>query len=253
MGLSPFLLEHKVALITGGGTGIGFGIAKVFFEGGATVVLTGRREIVLKSAVEKLGSSASYIVNDIDDKLGIPDLVSGIEEKWGAIDILVNNAGVHFKSWAIDTNDDDFSRVINTNVLSVFALTRECAKGMLRRKRGSIIMISSMTALFGMDQVVAYGTSKAALTGLMNNLVTEYSRNKVRINAIAPGWIASEMLFKALNTDLERKQKIINRIAMDDFGQPEDIGYAALYLASDASKYVTGVILPVDGGAAVNF
>ena len=253
MGLSAFLLKNKVALITGGGSGIGFGIAKIFVEAGAVVIITGRRKTILKSAVEELDSTASYIVNDITDKSGIPNLVLGIEKKWGAVDILVNNAGVHLKKWAVDTNDDDFSRIINTNLLSVFALTRECAKGMLKRKQGSIIMISSMTALFGMNQVVAYGTSKAALTGLMNNLVTEYSRNKVRINAIAPGWIASKMLFKAINADLERKQKIINRIAMDDFGQPEDVGYAALYLASDASKYVTGVVLPVDGGAAVNF
>jgi gluconate 5-dehydrogenase len=138
-------------------------------------------------------------------------------------------------------------------LLSVFALTREVATGMLERKSGSIILISSMAGLFGIDRVSAYGTSKTALIGLMNNLVTEYSRDNVRINCIAPGWITSDMFLNAINQDQERKQKIINRIALPDFGKPEDIGNAAVYLSSQAGRYVTGVVLPVDGGASVNF
>ena len=110
-----------------------------------------------------------------------------------------------------------------------------------------------MTALFGVDRVVAYGTSKAALTGLMNNLMTEYAPFNVRINAIAPGWIESDMFLKAIESDPQRKQKIVNRIAMNGFGKPGDIGNAAIYLCSDAARYVTGVLLPVDGGASVNF
>lgn len=109
-----------------------------------------------------------------------------------------------------------------------------------------------MTALFGMDRVVAYGVSKTALTGLINGLVTEYSKSNVRVNAIAPGWIESDILFNAINSDEDRKQKIVNRIAMEGFGMPEDIGNAAIYLCSDAARYVTGVVLPVDGGSCVN-
>ncbi|GAA3615332.1 glucose 1-dehydrogenase [Flavivirga amylovorans] len=253
MGLDTFSLQNKLALITGGGTGIGLGIAKAFISANAQVIITGRREEVLKKAVEELGDNANYIVNDISDKSNIPELISHIEHRFGVIDILVNNAGVHLKKWAQDTSDNDFENVINTNLLSVFSLTRECARKMIERKQGAIILISSMTALFGMDRVVAYGTSKTALTGLMNNLVTEYSKHHVRINAIAPGWIESDMLHKALDVDKQRKDKIVNRIAMNHFGQPEDIGNTAIFLASNASKYITGVTIPVDGGAKINF
>ena len=253
MGLEAFSLEGKTALITGGGTGIGLGIAKEFVNAKAKVILTGRREDILKNACVALGDNAHYLVADLSILGAIPALVTEIESKFGAIDILVNNAGIHLKKWAQETTDEEFLKIIQTNLLSVFALTREVAKGMLERKSGSIILISSMAGLFGIDRVSAYGTSKTALIGLMNNLVTEYSRDNVRINCIAPGWITSDMFLNAINQDQERKQKIVNRIALPDFGKPEDIGNAAVYLCSQAGRYVTGVVLPVDGGATVNF
>ena len=253
MGQEAFSLEGKTALITGGGTGIGLGIAKEFINANAKVIITGRREEILKNACTELGDNANYVVADLSILNAIPTLVTDIESKFGAIDILVNNAGIHLKKWAQETTDEEFLKIIQTNLLSVFALTREVAKGMLERKSGSIILISSMAGLFGIDRVSAYGTSKTALIGLMNNLVTEYSRDNVRINCIAPGWITSDMFLNAINQDQERKQKIINRIALPDFGKPEDIGNAAVYLSSQAGRYVTGVVLPVDGGATVNF
>jgi gluconate 5-dehydrogenase len=253
MNSETFSLEGKLALVTGGGTGIGLGIARCFIEAGARVVITGRREEVLKTACQQLGDRSCYLVNDLAQLSTIPPLVQTIEKNWGIIDILVNNAGIHLKKWAQETTDDDFAKVIQTNLLSVFALTRECAKNMILRRSGSIVLISSMAGLFGVDRVAAYGTSKAALIGLMHNLVTEYSHFNIRINCIAPGWIASDMFFNAINADPERKQKITNRIAMESFGSPEDIGNAAVYLCSRAGRYVTGVVLPVDGGATVNF
>lgn len=253
MGQEAFSLEGKTAMITGGGTGIGLGIAKEFINAKAKVIITGRREDILKNACETLGENAYYVVSDLSILSAIPKLVTDIESEFGTIDILVNNAGIHLKKWAQETTDEEFLKIIQTNLLSVFALTREVAKGMLERKNGSIILISSMAGLFGIDRVSAYGTSKTALIGLMNNLVTEYSRDNVRINCIAPGWITSDMFLNAINQDQERKQKIINRIALPDFGKPEDIGNAAVYLSSQAGRYVTGVVLPVDGGASVNF
>ncbi|MEM9338007.1 MAG: SDR family oxidoreductase, partial [Bacteroidota bacterium] len=228
-------------------------IAKAFVAAGAKVVITGRREEPLKEAIEQLGEQASYKVNDVTDQSSLPDLVKDIESNTGPIDILVNNAGIHHKAYAQDTTDEDFERVLQTNLLSVFSLTRECARYMLKRKSGSIIMIGSMAGLFGIDRVVAYGVSKTALTGLINALVTEYSTSNVRVNAIAPGWIESNMFLNAINNDPARKQQITNRIAMDHFGQPEDIGNAAVFLGSEAARYITGVVLPVDGGATVNF
>ncbi|MDG1804625.1 glucose 1-dehydrogenase [Flavicella sp.] len=253
MSLQVFSLDGQRALVTGGGTGIGLGISKALIEAGAKVVITGRREEVLKKAVAELGNKASYRVNDITDKKGIPALVQDIETNEGAIDILVNNAGIHHKEWAINTEDEDFERIIQTNLLSVFSLTRECAKNMLARKKGSIIMIGSMAGLFGIDRVIAYSASKTALTGLVNGLTAEFAKDNVRVNAIAPGWITSNMFLNAVNKDQARKQQITNRIAMDHFGTTEDIGNAAVFLSSEGAKYITGVILPVDGGAAINF
>lgn len=253
MSLNAFSLQGKTALVTGGGTGIGLGISKAFIEAGASVVISGRREAVLKEAIAELGEKSYYRVHDITDKPSIPALVQDIESSVAPIDILVNNAGIHHKAWAQDTSDEEFAQVINTNLLSVFSLTKACAKGMLKRKSGSIIMISSMAGLFGIDRVVAYSVSKTALTGLVNSLVTEYSKDKVRVNAIAPGWIESNMFLNAINKDEKRKQQITNRIAMDHFGKTEDIGNAAVFLGSEAAKYITGVILPVDGGATINF
>lgn len=250
---SPFSLTDKIILITGGGTGIGLGIAQAMCEAGGQVIITGRRKTVLQEAIAALGESAHYQVHDLTDQDSIPGLVEGLEAKYGAIDVLVNNAGIHLKKWAQDTTDEEFLRVIQTNLLSAFSLTRECARGMLARKQGSIIFISSMAALFGIDRVVAYSTAKTALTGLMNALVTEYAPHNVRVNAIAPGWIESEMFLNAVNSDPVRKEKIINRIAMPGFGKPEDIGHAAVFLSSEAARYITGVLLPVDGGGAVNF
>ncbi|TGV04187.1 SDR family NAD(P)-dependent oxidoreductase [Flavivirga rizhaonensis] len=253
MNQDVFSLKGKLALVTGGGTGIGLGISKALINAGATVVITGRREHVLQDAITELGKDNHYRVSDITEKDKLPILVAEIEKNVGPIDILVNNAGIHHKAMAQDTTDEDFERIIQTNVLSVFSLTRECAKYMLKRKQGSIIMIGSMAGLFGIDKVVAYGTSKTAITGIVNSLVTEYSKNNVRVNAIAPGWIESNMFLNAINNDPERKQQITNRIAMDHFGKPEDIGNTAVFLSSEAARYITGVVLPVDGGATVNF
>ncbi len=253
MAPNPFSLTNKTALITGGGTGIGLGIAQCMIQAGARVILTGRREDVLREAVAQLGEQAVYRVLDLDEQAALPGAVQDMEKHYGPLDILVNNAGIHLKKYAQETSDAEFLRVIQTNVLSAFSLTRECARGMIARQRGSIIFISSMAALFGIDRVVAYSTAKTALTGMVHTLMTEYSPHHVRVNAIAPGWIESAMFLNAVNADPERKQKIVNRIAMPGFGRPEDIGHAAVFLSSEAGRYITGVVLPVDGGGAMNF
>ncbi|WP_207420851.1 SDR family NAD(P)-dependent oxidoreductase [Desertivirga brevis] len=248
-----FSLAGKLALVTGGGTGIGLGISKALIEAGARVVITGRREAVLQEAVGELGQHAGYLVFDVTNTTAIPELIGEINQKYGEVDILVNNAGIHLKKFSKDTTDEEFAGILQTNLLSVFSLTRECARKMMDRKDGSIIFIGSMAGIFGIDRVAAYGTSKAALTGLMNNLVTEYSPFNVRVNTIAPGWIESPMFLNAINADPARKEKIINRISMPGFGTPEDIGNATVFLCSKAARYITGVVLPVDGGAVVNF
>lgn len=251
--MKAFRIEGKRAVITGGGSGLGFGIAKTFIEAGAEVVIIGQNEQKLIDAKTALGEQCHYKQFNITQLDAIPSLVSDIESNIGPIDILVNCAGVHLKKNAIETSDSEFFEVLNVHLLSVFALTREFAKGMIERKMGSIILISSMSAVMGMKQVVAYSTAKTAVVGMMRNLVAEWATSNIRINTIAPGWIETPMLHKAINHDEPRKQKILNRIPTSTFGQPDDIGYAALYLSSEAGKYVNGVFLPVDGGAADAF
>jgi gluconate 5-dehydrogenase len=248
-----FSLTKKTALITGGGTGIGFGIARAMINAGANVIITGRNTETLLEAQKLLGENCKVITFDVTQKSAIPQLIEEIESTIAPIDILVNNAGIHLKKWALDTTDEEFENIIQTNLLSVFSLSKACAKKMAERKNGTILFIGSMAGIFGIDRVSAYGTSKAALTGLMQNLVTEFSAHNIRVNTIAPGWIESPMFLNAINSDPERKQKITNRIAMDSFGTVADIGNAAVFLSSNAARYITGVVLPVDGGASVNF
>lgn len=254
MGLKDFSLAGKRALITGGGTGIGYGIARAFADAGAHIVICGRTQSVLEEATHRLGDDCAYFVQDISDLEAIPSFVHTVESEAGPVDILVNNAGRHLKKHVSETDDEAFFDVIRTNLLSVFTLSRECAQRMAARgPGGSIIHISSMSALMAIDRLVAYSTAKTGLHGLMRAFVADYSARGIRINTIAPGWIASQMLDQALGEDAERKKKVLDRIPFGRLGDPDDIGNAALFLASDAARYVTGIVLPVDGGAAVGF
>ncbi len=248
-----FDLTNKVALITGGGSGIGLGIARQFIQSGAKVVITGRNPGKLQEARNELGENCFVIQNDVTDKDSHPALVRQIENEIGPIDVLVNNAGMHSKVSSLEAEDDAFQEVIDINLNSVFALSREVLKKMVPRGRGSVINVSSMSALYGLPQIAAYSSSKTALLGLTRALASEFSYSGVRINSIAPGFIESEMLNKVMEKDPERKQKVMGRTPMRRLGTPDEIGHAAVFLASDASKYITGVCLPVDGGNSIGF
>jgi NAD(P)-dependent dehydrogenase (short-subunit alcohol dehydrogenase family) len=248
-----FSLERKIALITGGGSGIGFDIAQCMIAAGATVIITGRRENALKESIKTLGENAHYIVNDVTELKKLETLVYEIENRFGGIDILVNNAGINMKKPALEVTDEDFDRIVHTNLNSVFSLTRICAKGMIERKSGSILMISSMAAYYGIDRVVAYAASKSGVEGMVKVLASEFSKYNVRVNAIAPGFIETSMMKTAMGSDPDRMNRALNRTPMAKFGKPEDIGWAAVFLASEAAAYVTGVSLPVDGGNSIGF
>lgn len=248
-----FDLTNKIALITGGGSGIGLGIARQFLHSGAKVVITGRNPEKLQEARNELGEKCFVIQNDVTDKNSHQALVRQIENEIGPIDVLVNNAGMHSKVSSLEAEDDAFQEVIDINLNSVFALSREVLKKMVPRGRGSVINISSMSALYGLPQIAAYSSSKTALLGLTRALASEFSYSGVRINSIAPGFIESDMLNKVMEKDPERKQKVMGRTPMRRLGTPDEIGHAAVFLASDASKFITGVCLPVDGGNSIGF
>jgi gluconate 5-dehydrogenase len=252
--LKAFDLNGETALITGGGTGLGFGMAKCFAEAGAEVVLVGRREAELKSAASKIGSKATFVAADITQIDKAPELVKRASDAAGAgISILVNNAGIHLKKAAAETSAQEFNAVLQTHVVAAHALTAAVLPGMMQKKHGSILFTASMTSLFGIPLVIAYSAAKSAYLGMVRSLASEVGGDGVRVNAIAPGWIESDMLRKALAGDEARTAKILGRTPMKKFGEVEDIGWAAVYLCSPAAKFVTGVVLPVDGGASVGF
>jgi len=250
---SPLGVGGKIAIVTGGGSGIGLGIAEKFTQAGIETIIVGRDEKKLNQAKEKLGVHCHAMVCDVSDLKSIPEFICNVIRQFGQIDILVNNAGINMKKEFAEVSDEDFQKVITTNLTAVFVISREVVKQMLIQKSGSIINISSMAAQYGLPKVIAYSASKTAIDGMTRAMAVELSPKGIRVNAIAPGFIITEMTDKALNSDPERKSKVFNRTPMGYMGQPSDIGDAALFLAGDASKYITGVVLPVDGGNSVGF
>jgi NAD(P)-dependent dehydrogenase (short-subunit alcohol dehydrogenase family) len=243
----------KVAIVTGGGSGLGFAIAQKFTENGITTIIAGRDVEKLNKAKEQLGELCFAMACDVSDLKSVPAFVQNVLTQFGQIDILVNNAGINMKKEFTEVTDEDFQNILTTNVTAVFALSREVVKHMFTKNSGSIINISSMAAQYGLPKVIAYSASKTAIDGMTRAMAVELSPKGIRVNAIAPGFIYSAMTEKALNSDPERKAKVFGRTPMGHMGQPEDIGNAALYLASDAAKYVTGVVLPIDGGNSIGF
>ncbi len=244
---------NKIAIVTGGGSGLGYAITKAFTTNNIKTIIVGRDEEKLKKACSGLGANCSYKTCDLSNLSSIPALIETIVQEFGQIDILVNNAGINMKKEFTEVTDEDFQKIIATNVCSVFTISREVVKDMLKRNKGCIINISSMAAQYGLPKVIAYSASKTAIDGMTRAMATELSPKGIRVNAIAPGFIYSAMTAKALDSDPERKAKVFNRTPMGHMGEPEDIGAAALYLASDGAKYVTGVVLPVDGGNSIGF
>jgi gluconate 5-dehydrogenase len=252
-GETPFRLEGEVALITGGGTGLGLAIARCMASAGAMVVLAGRRASMLREAAAAIGPQAGFVVCDVTKFKDATKVVAKAEALFGRISILVNNAGIHLKKPALATSDAEFLGVLKTHVLGSHALTRAVLPGMLRRRHGSILFIASMASLFGIPNVFAYSAAKSAYMGMVRALATEVSPTGVRVNAIAPGWIDTDMSRRAMDGDPARKRRILARTPLGRFGEPDDIGAAAVYLCSPAAKFVTGAVLPVDGGVSIGF
>jgi NAD(P)-dependent dehydrogenase (short-subunit alcohol dehydrogenase family) len=245
--------QNKIAIVTGGGSGLGLAIATKFVASGMTTIIVGRDAAKLERAKETLGALCQPVVCDISNLASVPVFVEDVVKRYGRIDVLVNNAGINMKKEFIEVTDQEFQNIITTNLCAVFSLSREVVRQMLKQGSGSVINISSMAAQYGLPKVIAYTASKTAIDGMTRAMAVELSPKGIRVNAIAPGFIETDMTAKALNTDPERKQKVFGRTPMGYMGKPDDIGDAALFLASDAAKYITGVVLPVDGGNSIGF
>jgi NAD(P)-dependent dehydrogenase (short-subunit alcohol dehydrogenase family) len=245
--------ENKIAIVTGGGSGIGLAIATKFVKSNILTIIVGRDKHKLTAAKEQLGELCVPMSCDLSDLNEIPKLVTEITKAYDRIDILVNNAGINLKKEFTEVSDEEFQKILLTNVTAVFALSREVVKCMLEKGGGSIINISSMASQYGIPKVIAYTASKAAIEGMTKAMAVELSPMGIRVNCIAPGFIATDMSAKALNSDPERKQRVMSRTPMGYMGDPADIANAALYLANGEANYVTGVVLPVDGGNSIGF
>lgn len=256
--MSPFSLKGERALITGGTSGLGLAITRCFLEAEAEVIAVGRRPYEegmqsLQELVEQYGSRLHYRQFDVSNTEQAEPFVDEVTRSIGEISVLVNNAGNHLKKPAVETTTEQFMDVIQVHVMGAFALTKAVISGMKQQRKGSIIFQASMASYIGMPNVIAYSTAKSAYLGMIRSLASEVSSYGIRINGIAPGWIETPMLEQALSGDPERKARILQRTPFGTFGKPEDIGWASVYLASPAAKFVNGVVLPVDGGALIGF
>jgi len=246
---NPFSLENKVAIVTGANTGLGQGMAVALAEAGADIALVGRsqpEETV--ELVEKAGRKAHIVMADLGSLEPIDTIISQTREALGSIDILVNNAGIIKRNDSIDFTEEDWDAVMDINLKTLFFLSQKVARSMIEAKtRGKIINIASMLSYQGGIRVPSYTASKSGVMGLTRILANEWAKHDINVNAIAPGYFATNNT-AALQADETRNKEILGRIPAGRWGDPSDLGGAAVFLASRASDYVQGVTLPVDGG-----
>jgi 2-deoxy-D-gluconate 3-dehydrogenase len=246
--MNAFDLTGKVAIVTGANTGIGQGIAVALAEAGADVALVGRSAATeTAEKVQELGRRAAIIGADLSTIAPVGHVVERTLSELGRIDILVNNAGIIRRNDAVDFTEEDWDAVIDTNLKSVFFLCQAAARHMIGQGRGKIINIASMLSFQGGIRVPSYTASKSGVAGLTKLLANEWAVRGINVNAIAPGYIATNNT-AALQVDENRNRSIMDRIPAGRWGDPSDLGGAAVFLASSASDYVNGHILAVDGG-----
>ena len=238
----------RVALVTGAAQGVGFATAKLFAETGYHVVMTDLQP--LDAQVETFavhGGSVSALSGDISSEAFVVKLAEKIEHEHKAVDVLVNNAGISLICPAEETSIEQWQRVISINLTAPFLLCRELGKQMLAQRRGNIVNVASIAGLHGIIDRAAYNASKHGLVGLTRTLAAEWGSRGVRVNAVCPGWIKTEMDEADQGLGAYSDEDIINRVPMARFAKPEDVAKAIVFLAHEDS-FINGASLPVDGG-----
>ncbi len=250
--LQEISLEGKRALVTGGATGIGFAIAEQMIDAGADVVIVGRREEKLREAAQKLGEKCSWYQFDVTKSEEHAAFIQKLEDQ-APIDILVNCAGINNKKDYFDFTAEEFDTIVETQAKAPFMLSQEVARHMRERHKGSIILISSLASILGMHEIQAYTVCKSGMKGLARSLARDLGPYGIRVNSLNPGFVYTDML---RNTNLktpERLKQIEDSTPLRGFTLPKDLGMAAVFLASDAARFVTGIDLVVDGGISSAF
>ena len=243
-----FNLKDKTALVTGASGGIGASIALALHKQGAKVCITGTNLKKLNQINQDSSMAFSQVVCDLSNREDLKKIIPSVEDKLGKIDILINNAGITRDQLMMRMQDDIWDEVIQTNLNSSFYLSKSVIKGMMKRKFGRIIQISSVVAFTGNPGQSNYVASKAALVGMTKSLALEVASRNITVNCIAPGFIRTPMT-SVLNED--QQEKLMQKIPMQRFGSPADIAAASVYLSSDEASYITGTTIHVNGGLAM--
>ena len=240
-----FDLDGKCALVTGGSGGIEGAIARALHERGATVSVSGTRREALDGLVRELGGRASAIPCDLFDPTAVEALVREAEELMDSVDIVVNNAGITRDNIAVRLKDEDWQQVVDVNLTAAFRVSRAVLRGMMRRRWGRIINVTSVVGVSGNAGQANYAASKAGLLGLTKSLAREVASRSITVNCIAPGFIETAMT-ESLEGD--QRDRLAAAVPAGRFGMPSDVASAAVFLASEEASYVTGHTLHVDGG-----
>lgn len=246
-----FDLKGKVAIITGGGRGVGLKMAEGLAEAGANVILCSRKIENCQRAAQdmaKLGVKTLGMVCDVKSQASVQSVVEKTVEEFGRLDILVNNSGITRGGAVEEYSLEEWEKVMHTNMTGAFLFSQIAGRVMIRQKSGSIINIASVMGVIGIQEgadAIAYSASKGALITFTKDLAAKWAKYNIRVNAIAPGWFPTDMTKWVFENYSKR---ILSLIPMGRFGDPEELKGAVVYLASEASRYVTGVVLPVDGG-----
>lgn len=244
-----FDLKNKVAIVTGASGGIGKAIAVGLAEAGADIVCVARRNCAdTIKEIEQLDRKAIYIAADLTELKSIEEIVNTTMQKFGKIDILINDAGTIRREEALDFSEKDWDDVMNLNLKTLFFLSQRVAKEFVAQKcKGKIINIASMLSYQGGIRVVSYTASKSGVLGITKALANEWAKRGINVNAIAPGYVCTDNT-EALRKDEKRYKEILDRIPAGRWADPEDMKGTAVFLASDASDYIHGCTIPVDGG-----
>ena len=245
-------LEGKTALVTGGASGIGYAIASEMIDAGAEVVIVGRRADKLQEATEKLGDRCRWYQFDVTHVDEYDQLLNQVDEK-SPVDILVNNAGINIKKDFFDFRAEEFDRIVETQAKAPFMLSQAVAERMKERKSGNIIFISSLATILGMHEIQAYTVCKSGVKGLARSLARDLGPYGIRVNSLNPGFVYTDMLEKTNLKTPERLKEIEEKTPLKGFTQAKDLGMAAVFLASDAARFITGIDLAVDGGISSSF